>query len=834
MSKTLFRPVTLIIRLLSAAGLLVCLGQAGVSMASVHVETRLNPSNNEAATGGTAVRFEDYVSNPQPGKSELVSGIVAKFKSPFSGLLKPGPAMTTRSPLPASVGIRVESDNGVVLFADITKAATCSDLRVTDPLTLRFVVPDDPDEAAGVSDLSIVLVGAAVQTGTVEVSVFDADNQPLVNTRVTQGDKQAFRGDVRFIATEGGQPVAAIHRVVVTRKDEGKGLVLGAGMDVQDADLTFDGFAVAGSQVVPEPESAPAGSDQEHWSRYAESIRVTDLRQAAPAEALSDRRQMHKWKIFEYETADFSGHALAATTLAEAPPVTITLDKTGWYAVYLGLSTIHSFAKPQDNEILARLSGDRTFGFYKNTLDFSNDGTLRRDRIQEVYLGVADLTDQDVVIDSVRQKPAFLAYIKCVPLTDDEVQQVKEDRMRSETRTAIATFDGHSMIWPYAPRTAQDLANTFTQYAESDFGTWWFQVTGADLVNYKSAVGNTPHGDLEAYPNDGQRSYGESINALIEADVNVVKVAIEEAHRADTEILIFSRVGGWKGSAPWEEMFSSDFYEANPQWRTIDRDGTPAMYMSYAYPEVQDHIIDMLRESVGYGADGAGLLFHRGMPMMLWEDGFLNRFAEKYHADAREVPEDDERIHAMRAEIVTEYLRKIRQMLDEIEAERGDGKHLKLAVSALATEADNAKFGLDIKAWAHEGLVDQVASAWFAYHTSGLGAGKSDVAYYADAVKGTDTQYYPFIIGWKMNTPQDYLEKISEMYRDGADGIVVWDPHPGHRWGAAEGTYWGLLKDIGHREQVLNGTLVEKPSVTLPLTRMGGNHYSRWQPNTGF
>ncbi|MCC6682658.1 MAG: family 10 glycosylhydrolase [Phycisphaeraceae bacterium] len=803
----------------------------------VKLDIAINPIQPLSSNVGglTEIHFADYVSNPQPGQSEPATGRVAQYKSPFLGILKPDAANTTRTPLPPTRGLVLESEGSVIDFHDLTSRAVCSNVIVRGNLTLRFVESDNPQATAGVSDLSLTLVGAALSAEQVYITIFDANNQQLGQSMVRQGDNKKYRADVHLSARTQQQPVAAIHRVVIENRDPKVSVFLGAGMDSDEPDLVFAGFAPTGSEVQPAPAAAPDGSHQARWSQYADSKLITDLRQVTPQEVLSDRRQRGKWKVFDYETPSFSGYALSACVESTTPPTRLALDVQGWYAVYLGLATINNFGKPLPNEIKARLSGDDAFSYFQNHLQFTNDGTTRRDRIEEIYMTTADLTGQDLILQSVINQNALLTYVRLVPLTEAEVTRVQaEQANRKNTRNLIACFDGHSMIWPYHPRTRQDIANTFASYRESDFGTWWFQYIGADLVNYDSDYGTLLSQGTEAFTRPVDRVVQESLQALVDNGVNVVQVAIDEAHKQDADILIFSRIGGWKGAHPWEETFSSRFYEANPQWRTVDRDGTPVMYMSYAYPEVQAQVIKVLREAVSMGADGAGIFFHRGMPMMLWEQGFLDRFAERYPGvDARQIPEDDPRIYAMRAEIVTEYLRNMRTMLDEVARERGGNKRLKLAVSTFATEADNQKFGLDIERWAKEGLVDQVGLAWFAYHTSGLAARKSDVAYYTTALKGTNTKVFPFVIGWQMSKPETLLNTATEMYQQGADGIVVWDSDPVKGWSDAEGSYWPMLRDLGHRDKLTDGSLLYK-LVNIPLTRLGENYYSRWQPNTGF
>ena len=69
------------------------------------------------------------------------------------------------------------------------------------------------------------------------------------------------------------------------------------------------------------------------------------------------------------------------------------------------------------------------------------------------------------------------------------------------------------------------------------------------------------------------------------------------------------RPGAWKGALSLEEVFDSRFYEAHPEWRCVDRDGTPTMYMSYAVPEVRAHVIDVIREALDVDPHGVGSLF---------------------------------------------------------------------------------------------------------------------------------------------------------------------------------------------------------------------------------
>jgi hypothetical protein len=179
-------------------------------------------------------------------------------------------------------------------------------------------------------------------------------------------------------------------------------------------------------------------------------------------------------------------------------------------------------------------------------------------------------------------------------------------------------------------------------------------------------------------------------------------------------------------------------------------------------------------------------------------------------------------------------MRKIRKLLDEVATQRGTpSRRLKLAVSTFSTPADNRKFGLDVERWIDEKLIDQIGIAWFAYYTSGLKSRSGDTAYYARITEGTDVKIFPFYIGWKMESADSLLKSVKRDYEQGADGIAVWDPNQFVTWQKGRSPYWPLVSKLGHRQQISDGSFIFKPT-TIPLTRLGDNHYSRWYPNTGF
>ena len=255
--------------------------------------------------------------------------------------------------------------------------------------------------------------------------------------------------------------------------------------------------------------------------------------------------------------------------------------------------------------------------------------------------------------------------------------------------------------------------------------------------------------------------------------------------------------------------------------------------MSYAVPEVRQHLLEVFRETLALQPEGVGFLFNRGMPMMLWEDAFCARFKQMHDADARVVPEDDPRIFATRAAIMTEFMTEVRALLDETAREQKRRERYRISLGTFSQEADNWKFGFDLPLWIQRGLVDELAVAWFAYHTS---MKQPDMAYYQRLTAGTKVGVYPFVVSWKTGAPQELCRKVADFYAAGAPGIAIWDPQVEKGWHeGSPGNVFDVLSRLGHRDDVARWAKQGPPQPhTIPLTRLGDNYFSRWFPNTGF
>ncbi len=572
--------------------------------------------------------------------------------------------------------------------------------------------------------------------------------------------------------------------------------------------------------------------DSRALSQNAQATVLTDLSKVEPATALiTGKRQKGKWKMIPFTTAEMQGTALSIYSATNPPPICLPLAQRGWHGVYVGLCTISGGFDIGPSGIKAKLSDEPVFRRLANNLPLLEN---RRAVIQECFVTVANLNGQSLEIAPLPGVAANVCYVKAVPMTEAEV---KAAQAPSKHRTSIATFDGHSWIWPFRPTTAEELAEEFRGFEGTDIGKWWFQITGADLACYPTKVGTYPGEGTTDFPTGAYAVYTKSLETLFKKGINPLKVARDAAKAQGAEFHVMLRPGGWVGSMPYEETFNSKFFYDHPEWRCIDRDGTPTFFMSYAFPEVRKQLLDMFRETLELQPEGVGFVFNRGMPLMLWEDAFCQRFQQMHNADAKIVPDDDPRIHATRAAIMTDFMTEVRALLDETAAKQGRKERYKISLGTFSNEADNQRWGLDLPTWIQRGLVDDLATTWFAYHTSFTKTpGKVDMDYYRRITQGTNTKAYPMVIAWKTGKPAELCKTVAGHLLKGDPGVAIWDPQVQKGWPEkSPGNVFDVLARLGHRDDLLRWAKEGVPQpLMIPLTRLDENYFSRWFPNTGF
>jgi hypothetical protein len=511
-----------------------------------------------------------------------------------------------------------------------------------------------------------------------------------------------------------------------------------------------------------------------------------------------------------------AGTGLSALAAAGAREVSVPLRARGWHAVYLGLA---GTGKAEGNVLRVKLTGDAAYQPRAASVH------------EEVLFKAADLTGRRLWLaqqSAGEPRAACLCYVRLVPLSGREVAAFRRDQAGRGTRRLIGTLDGFSFLHRHHPRTRADMRELFEPFRGSDFGDLWWQYVGADLVNYRSRHGVIPGAQTRVFPRAGDGHFYDSVLALERRGISLTRLAVEACRDLGIRLHVGLRPAAWKMAWPYEEFFVSRFYLQHPAWRCRDRDGTPAARMSFAVPGVRRHLLDVLAETLEAEPDGVVILYNRGVPLILWEDAFCAPFRERYGADARRVPEDDPRLFELRAEIMTQWMREVRRLLDAFRKRRRLRRRLTVSAMCFETESDNRAYGLDVARWAREGLVDHLGIFPAAAHTSGKPV---DLAYYRRAVAGTGVTLHPGMIAWRLPSAREVFRRAAAWYEGGADGLLFWDPEAT----VADGLLWPRMRRMGHANEVRAWAAAAEPvRRQADILSVGDEPPCRWSASAGF
>ncbi len=568
--------------------------------------------------------------------------------------------------------------------------------------------------------------------------------------------------------------------------------------------------------VTIQPAPFCGGTFASEWEQVDRAIVLSDMSLARPAAALSRRPRRGRWRVISYDMGDKKGRMLWASEETGAPEAALPLHAKGWHAVFVGVGGPAHIAR----SVLLRLSSDSAF----------RRVATARYAMEEVFFKAADLTGQSLHIaqqDGCLPQAAGLAYVKLIPLTAQEVARLKAERADASSRRLVASIDGFSFIYGRRPVTRRSLLRETEVYRNTDFGLLVLQVGGADFVNYPSKVGQMLGAHLDDFPRAGDRRYAEAIQELAKRGINPTKTLIEGAHAAGLRVHVSIRPGAWIHSPPFDAFFASRFYLEHPEWRCADRNGEVVPRMSLAVPQVRRHLIDVLREAVRFGADGANVIFVRGVPYVLFEEPFRRLFQKRYGLDPRKVKDDDPRLLALRAEIITQFMAEIRAMLDE--EGRARGARLELSAYVMGNEQDNLRYGLDVAAWAKKGLTDLVIP--FA-RVGGARRKSYDLDFFRRVCAPAKMRFAPTFVTWRLPAIDQVIRDAQRFYEQGADGLSFWDAN------SATGNVsrWTLITRLGHKAELpALAAMGEAKAPPLRLHRVGGFLVDGpYSPNWGF
>lgn len=512
-----------------------------------------------------------------------------------------------------------------------------------------------------------------------------------------------------------------------------------------------------------------------------DGIVLSDLRELVDARSLSDT-DPNAWRAVPYESERFPGVMLAEGGGTDLPPLTVRLEQRGVYRIHLGL--YGGWGYPS---LRLRLSEDEA----AQTVEVPPE--LRTERVHDsstiIYEAVwedAELTGQTVILEAAqddRDFPAALAYIRLEPidriggepLAEGEPERTPEpatgiDPARKVAFPLAITEDGHGIFGESVHSRPEDLLTPFKEIPDGSCLRMLLWGNGeADICNYPTKVGNER--EFSGFSTPWYARWNQNVEKWKTDGWDSLRTIREYARTRDWEFQVYIRMEAFKSPFPFDKMVRSDFFEAHPECHCLDRDGQRIGRLGYAYPEVQEHMLALVKEISGYDPDGVCFCFIRGLPVVHYEPIMVDGFRDRYGADPRELGETDERWLDYQGEVVSSFMRRAKSVLKPDQ---------RLSAIVPGNRFDCERWGLDVAAWLKEGLVDDL-------FPTGQVFSKRDV--HLDDPENLDFTYFshlegrerirlmPMLYPWdKFNA--DYAGWRSDMRRfldEGADGYVVWD-----------------------------------------------------------
>ncbi|MFH0963174.1 MAG: hypothetical protein V2A58_04085 [Planctomycetota bacterium] len=536
---------------------------------------------------------------------------------------------------------------------------------------------------------------------------------------------------------------------------------------------------------------------------------LSDFNSLQPAELFARRLEPGKWTLIDYSTEPISGTLLCCSSALPPPPAVIPLPVEGWHAIHLGVGRGLGLEPPY-----LRLSCDTAL--FPVAADPKPDTLGFGFHILEGFWKCADLTRENLI---VAPSPAggALFWLRLVPLSGAEVDALIADRAQRSTRKLIALLDTGSWFEGTRRDTPEKIAEVIEPLRDTDFEILIAQIESPlGHANFLSkhlelwgddspAFADPPH----PHASPGSKFTHDMVavyRALREHRTDALAVLTDRAHAMGLRVLAGSRFQD-TFAGPFKDFWSGRFVNEHPEYLCRDKADHPIPFVSWAYPPVRERVLATFRELLERGMDGLALLFVRSGPLVLYEAPVIQAFRDAHKRDPRELDDADPDWLRFKADLITGYLREIRRMMDAV-AQASRRERFPLFVEVDAYGESNMLFGLDVKTWAHEGLIDAVIASdtirrpGKPWHDKREDAKlvESDYRYFIDAVEGTRCRLYQDMLP-RVTPPNAFRRKAKSAYEKGAHGLAFWDLH--ERLGLGQ---WATIRRLGHPDELERDT----------------------------
>ncbi len=288
---------------------------------------------------------------------------------------------------------------------------------------------------------------------------------------------------------------------------------------------------------------------------------------------------------------------------------------------------------------------------------------------------------------------------------------------------------------------------------------WWSFNKNADLLLYDTRVGDivgsapypgAPKSELERL-----NIQYDNVKAMMARGTDPLKFVVDWGHGVGREVFASFRINMIQDS--WRRDFHSRWKREHPEYclgergmgENSDNEEERLCWsaLDWEHEAVRDQRLSLIDDVCSrYEVDGMELDFWRWP--ILFKPTLYHEPVEQKHID-----------------MVTDFMRKTRERVTEIEAERG--RPIVIAPRVFDTTEINRRMGLDVETWLEEGLLDVlVVGGSYTYYSF-------PVSEWADLAHKYDVPFYPCLY---RSTGVEFDRAVATHYfSSGADGIYTFN-----------------------------------------------------------
>jgi hypothetical protein len=526
------------------------------------------------------------------------------------------------------------------------------------------------------------------------------------------------------------------------------------------------------------------------------------------------------WETVSYETAEVKGSLLIASEESFPPPVTLSVNLIGWHRIFVCMTDVGS-----PSRIDLKLTNDEFPTTMRAASLSPYAAWIPTENAEESFWKCADMTGQTVTVTKTNDgipHTANLFYLRFVPMTEEEVEKYLQ---KYQNKTMLAHMDGdfHSADNAVTPK---DFCKPFFAMKDSGVGIVCQEVTNdlidltADMTDYVPRRAGGMH----------RLAYSRRLS---DGRNEIYPTQIAYAHQCGMKLFAGHRMQLSNFAFPLcQPLFTIPFVTQHPEFSCKARDGKTVGFLSYAYPQVQDFMIENILKSAQYGFDGIQLIFNRGRHLM-FEEPVARRYAEKYGNtdDFYRLPMNDARLMGIYSDIMTEFLLRLRKATRDYAKANGK-KALTIYLNAYFSLEDGLLDGFDLERFAKEdcidgfiqtkmriwedtsdvlapdGLIDlekyakkaENAVIYKRFHGSDMTRIVAGIPKMKEIAERFGLAFYSEI-PWENSRPaEEFAQAAKNIYAAGGHHLALWDCYPARTGCLSE---WACTANLGDRDAVL-------------------------------